>query len=137
VLELLELLELLGQVSCEENETYHFLGSAVHFEPTIYGLVVAGSGKELYGFVVRILTAVRVLTVGAFQNRSLRIVYFSLLLCWPIINLAVTVAVTVAITIALALADRTRWNRRVIYFILSYKDRFIYILLNYQSTTRS
>ena len=47
----------------------------------IYRLVVASSGKEFYGFVVRISTAERVLTVRAFQNRSLRIVYFSLLLC--------------------------------------------------------
>ena len=30
VLWLLELLALLEQVSCEENETYHFSGSAVH-----------------------------------------------------------------------------------------------------------
>jgi hypothetical protein len=44
-------------------------GVAILFEPTIYGLVIAGSGKELHGLVVRILTAVRVLTVGAFQNR--------------------------------------------------------------------
>jgi len=36
---------------------------------TICRLVLAGSGKELHGLVVRILTAVRVLTVGAFQNR--------------------------------------------------------------------
>ena len=30
-----------------------------------------------------------------------------------------------------------RFRISVIYFILSYKDRFICILLNYQSTTRS
>jgi hypothetical protein len=75
---------------------------AILFEPPICRLVLASSGKELYRLAVSILTAVRVLTVSAFQNRiinnkkvipnstSLRIVYLSLLLCWPIINLAVT-----------------------------------------------
>jgi hypothetical protein len=41
-------------------------GVAILLKPTIYRLVVTGSGKEFYKFVVRILTAVRVLTVRAF-----------------------------------------------------------------------
>jgi hypothetical protein len=68
-------------------------------------------GKELYGLVVRTLTAVRVFTVGAFQNRiingwkvilhslSLRIVYFLLPLCWPIIKLALGPAAAVAVAV--------------------------------------
>jgi hypothetical protein len=42
---------------------------AILFEPTIYRLIAAGSGKKLHGFVVRILTAARVLVVRAFQNK--------------------------------------------------------------------
>jgi len=42
---------------------------AILSEPTIYKLVVASSSKELYGLVVRIFTAIRVLILKAFQYR--------------------------------------------------------------------
>ena len=50
-------------------------GVAILFEPIIHRFIVGGSGKKLHGLVVRILTvvraltAVRVLIVGAFQNK--------------------------------------------------------------------